>query len=342
MTTRGWFVLLAACGSSSILREVKRTPVGMTTVELEKLMGTSVTNGGLVFDDPACTFPAGPVPPAKVSAFAKCVGALHLEASDREDDLGDVLVLRYAPGFEVEARIVEEPTGPHLTWIGYSARRAGDPDVPSITKEALEGLRLSGELHGGIEVPGLEAEEATWLKYCLDASGAVTKVEDFETTSLAAAKAFIALAQTWKFRPFVTRGKPMAVCAMVKLSQPLSTATEVLPLPPPPSRNNKTPVVVPTALLENNRITGSIAIPPDDLSKVKMAERHMSAVRGTFRVCLDETGTPESILPLRTTGLPEYDTKIQLQMHDWRFKPFKVDDQAVPVCMRVSFKYSQS
>jgi hypothetical protein len=316
------------------------TIIGAQGPDIELMMRGQVTNGGLLFDDPACAFAEGEVPQAKIGAFAKCVAALHLQASDREDDLAEITVLRYAPGIEIEARIVDEPTGPHLTWIGFASRRPGDLDAPTITKEALAALRLAGDMHGKVE--GLEADDTTWLKLCIDASGAIVKVDDFETSSDAAAKAFLALAQTWTFRPFVTRDKPMPACAMLRMSAGENTEKEVLPLPPPPS-HGKRPIVVAPRLLEGRRTAGNASIVPDDLTKVRIAEHHVNRLVGQFRLCLDDKGSPESILPLRSTGFADYDAKIMLQMHDWRYKPYAIEDQPpTPVCSRITFIYSQS
>ena len=159
------------------------------------MRGAAVMNGGIQFDDAQCAADvgvAGEVPVARTAAFAQCLAGLHLDVSRRNSALVDVVVLRYAPGFELEARVVHAPAGPQLTWIGFSARRNGDFDVPTITHDALETLRLSGDRNGPIDptiTADLELESNalskaafTWVKLCIDEAGAVVKTDAYETT----------------------------------------------------------------------------------------------------------------------------------------------------------------
>src|SRR5438046_992034 len=103
---RGLALLVVACGPGLVQQETR--DVGRTALvassgnpgRIEDLLRVSVTNGGVYFADPACTFPLGEVPAAKFEAFARCLAALHLQPSKREDALGDVVVMTYEPGFE--------------------------------------------------------------------------------------------------------------------------------------------------------------------------------------------------------------------------------------------------
>jgi hypothetical protein len=365
------FLALVACGpglkSADLRRDVRATlRTSLDDVQqMTKLLRAPVVNGGVWFDDPKCAaqFAGGEIAPALLPSFARCLVDLHLEVSTREDALGDVYVLDYAPGFELEARVTNDTDGPRLAWIGFASKRTVDT-LPTISGAALEALRIAGDRGGPIDAQlGSTLKGATlqraqvgsrpvdpkaefvfaWLKVCLDTTGAVTSIDPFMTTSTDAQKAFVSAAQAWKFRPFTVRGTPMPVCAMTQVAFPPNAGPpEVLPLPPPPSHNKKWPVVLPTSkLLEGKRISGVIAIVPNDIDRTRMARARIERIEGTFRLCLDEAGDPESVLPVRSTGLPGYDEKIVSAMRQWKYRPYQIDDQTVPVCTYVTFLYSQ-
>src|SRR5688572_3335400 len=101
-------LMVVACGPG--LRTTRPLPprdaLGQAVADvgaMKRLLRGSVVNGGLWFDDPACKaqFPAGDVPNSKLGEFARCLVGLKLSFSPREDQLGDVVVMNYAPGFEV-------------------------------------------------------------------------------------------------------------------------------------------------------------------------------------------------------------------------------------------------
>lgn len=328
--------------------------------KIERLLQVSVTNGGLWFDDAACAAKfqtPGDVKPEGFSAFARCLAGLKLQRSARADALGDVAVMNYAPGFEVEARVVNENSGPRLAWIGFGSRRSAQ-EQPTITVDALEELRISGDrngpldpaLAGGLRLDATPTSDAeyTWLKVCIDETGVVSSAHPYETTSLAATAAFKHAASKWTFRPFTIQGQPVPVCAMVRPTYPAGAgpAVETLPLPPSPSRSKQREPIAfaggaAHTVMEGKRIRGNRLITPDD--RTKTAIRHASVGRliGSFRVCVDDQGTVESVLPLRSTGFASYDRKILGTIQEWVYSPFLVDNQPVPVCIAVTFIYSQ-
>jgi hypothetical protein len=331
---------------------------------IEELFHESVALGHLHFDDPSCAtaFPPGVVRSNKFEQLARCLAGLKLRTSDRVDGLGDVVVLSYGPGFEVEARVIVGGNRALLTWIGFASQHAGSLAVPTLGATAFEALRLTGT-----RVP--ELDEATakrldealspdipgdvvmvWLKVCLDETGAVSRVDPYQPGSYAALEVFSAIPKTWTFRPFVHAGKPAAVCSMVRMAHPAKNAPpiEELPLPPPPSMRDRPPLAVAqnkfTKLMEGRRISGTRNIVPDDDTKMAIMRvpRWVQPLIGSFRVCLDESGRVESVLPMRSTGFPAYDHKLLTAMAQWRYSPYMVDDQPVPVCTAITFLYSQS
>jgi hypothetical protein len=70
---------------------------------------------------------------------------LNLRPSKREDGLGDVVVMSYGPGFEVEARVIQVSDRSQLTWIGFASHHAKSPNVPTLDSAAFEALRVSGQ-----------------------------------------------------------------------------------------------------------------------------------------------------------------------------------------------------
>jgi hypothetical protein len=326
---------------------------------IAKLLQGSVVNGGLWFEDPACTaqFPdASEIAANRLPAFAHCLAGLHLQPSAREDALGDVVVMTYG-GFEIEARVVEELSGPRLSWIGYESRRDVNDNLPTITPQTLESLRISGDRNGPLDpsvAKELELDLAvkvhaafTWVKVCLDETGAVTAAHPHETTSPKASAAFVTAARTWQFRPFTIRGQALPVCTMVRMAYPPgeAAAVETLPMPPPPSSGKREPIVFAEGaarkFTEAKRIAGERFIHPDDRTKVAMHDSRVTRVVGSFRLCLDETGHVESVLPMRSTGFAAYDRELMAAMRSWVYSPFVVDTQTISICTAITFIYSQ-
>ncbi|MCE9580735.1 MAG: hypothetical protein K8W52_46875 [Deltaproteobacteria bacterium] len=349
---------LALVASLGACAHTVRDPVRALeqTRDFRPLIRGGVTNGGVYFTDAACarTFATpGAIAPAQQPEFARCLATLHFTRSARTDALGDVVVMDYAPGFEIEARVVPDPDGPRLTWIGPSSQRADGDVLPTISGDALERLRVAGTVDGPVDdaaIPALEADVAAgydsahaWVKLCLDGNGAVQSAHVHEVTSPRAMRAFLAAAQRWAFRPFVVDGHAVPVCAMARLDYPAvrHPVAEVIPLPPPPSRGADDPLVLPASersplrpLARNSRLQ------PDPHTQARILYDQASTVQGSFRVCVDAAGHVESVLPLRTTGYAAFDNELMSAMHAWTYEPYLVDDKPTPVCAPITFIYS--
>ncbi|HSN28113.1 MAG TPA: hypothetical protein VLT45_17625, partial [Kofleriaceae bacterium] len=81
---------------------------------VRRMLAPSVVNGGLWFADPTCEAELavpGQVGGGRLDELARCLATLKLEAGSRADALPDVAVLRYAPGFELEAQFIEKADG---------------------------------------------------------------------------------------------------------------------------------------------------------------------------------------------------------------------------------------
>lgn len=360
-------VLVAACGPGLAprdTRDVGRDDLAHAAGDADALLSMfhgAVVDGGLWFEDPACAKEFGPgeeVPKGRLEAFASCLAGLHLQASTRGDELGDVVVMDYAPGIEVEARVIPEEDGSHLAWIGYASRRPIDAMLPTITSAALQSIRTSGDPNGPLDpavAATLELDPTpkshasyTWLRVCVDENGSLMLAEPYETTSTSASRAFVDAALKWTFKPFKIHDRPVAVCSMVRMAYPpgQGPVDETLPLPPLPSTSHKNPLVFVEGsksqkLHEGKRISGNKLIVPDDGTKTAISKKRLDRVVGSFRICLDENGAPESILPLRSTGFANYDRELLAGMQHWRYEPYTIDGVPVPVCTGVTFIYSQ-
>jgi hypothetical protein len=360
-------VVVAACGpglAARDTREVGRDSLASAAGSadaLREMLRDSVVDGGLWFDDAACAkeFGAGEeVPKDRLSVFAQCLAGLHMQPSTRGDELGDVVVMTYAPGIEVEARVVQEDDGAHLMWIGYASRRPIDAMIPTITSAALQSIRLTGDPNGPLDpavASTLELDPTptshasyTWLRVCVDETGALTLAEPYETTSSPASVAFTGAAQKWTFKPFTIRDKPVPVCSMVRMAYPpgQGPVEETLPMPPQLTGTRRNSLVFVEGsksqkLHEGRRIAGNKNVLPDTDIKIAMRQKGLKQIVGSFRICLDENGLPGSILPIRSTGFANYDRELLAAMHEWRYEPYAIDGVPMSVCTGVTFIYNQ-
>jgi len=357
-------MVLTACGPSSpssvpLGPRPTIAPAFGSEAAFVELVRDGVMVGGMWFADDACRaqFSAPQkIEPARAAAFARCLSMLPLQESERVDALRDVVVLTYAPGFELEARVTGTGTGRRLSWIGYEAMRDDRDSLPTISSAALEQLRSSGDKHGALppavveklvgELPARNEHRAAfaWLKVCIDATGAVTSADPRMVTSAGARDAFVAAARTWQFRPFMAAGQAMPVCAMVRPTAPATAGppVEALPFPAPPSHDGGEPLLLPDPQ-SVKRIVGDSVIVPDDPTKVAIQQSQVGPVTitGTFRVCIDRTGKVESVLPFQPTGVPAYDHKIIATVSKWGYEPYLDATGPVPVCIALTFIYSQ-
>lgn len=364
----GVWLMLVACGPglAPVDRRVEPRSALVAAAndpaKLEELFHGFVTNGGLWFPEPGCQAEFGhasDIPREQQHAFAQCLAGLHLQQSTRNDALGDVTVMTYEPGIEVEARVTEEEIGPRLAWIGFESRRDVDAPIPTITPAQLETVRLTGDVNGPLDpaeakildldpTPKSHAEFA-WLRVCVDETGAVSLAHTFETTSPQAKKLFEAAAQKWTFKPYMLGGEPTHVCAMERLSYPPGQGPigETLPMPPPPAHDKIEPMVFvkdskKSLLFEGKRIAGNRLIAPDDYTKTQISLSITRQVIGSFRMCVDQTGRIESVLPAKSSGFASYDRKIIATITStWRYSPFMIESVGAPVCTVVTFIYSQ-
>lgn len=114
------------------------------------------------------------------------------------------------------------------------------------------------------------------------------------------------------------------------------------PPPPPPPPPPNQPQIVPQIALEQQRIAGDKHILPPDEVRLAMKRANQSRLVTTMKMCLDANGSVESVLSLKSSGYPSYDTLLATTIkRTWKYRPFTINGKAVPVCTSVTFIYNQ-
>jgi hypothetical protein len=304
---------------------------------LRQLMGEALIDSGLVFVDPECSTAFNAprdVKAGDLDAFAQCLAKLELQPSAREHWRSDTAVLEYGAGFEVEARLEDDHGVARLSRIGFESL------VPMVTPAHLAALRV--ETNDKVTLPPvLEPNALAWVGLCVNATGSIDETRLLEVTSPLAGATFEAIVKQWRFKPLVVADQPSPFCARLRLARQNVQEPEIVPPVVPRSRSGATPIVLAPTVLEQRRIRGTKLVVPNDTESSAMDRARVSRVDGIFRLCIDETGATESVVALRSTGLPTYDRDIILAMRKWAFQPFVVAGRAVPVCTAVTFVYTQ-
>jgi hypothetical protein len=351
-----WLAAACACGGSersvAYPREARNAELFAQAsqkhdaVAIRRMLRDSVIDGGLWFDDADCERQFGSpaeVTGARLDAFAACLAKLELRPSDRYDALPGVSVLTYGPGIELEARFlskISEQAGSSVSFIGFAARADETDALPTVSPAALEPLRIAGTRNGPTEASSFDAVPAdSWLKVCVDETGAVTGTHVRQRSSTRAARAFVDSVAGWRFKPFVLGGQPVAVCAMYWMRFPLDAnwkGHEILPPPPgfvPPGGL----LVSPSVLLRG--VDKDIV--PDSATKEDIQRSSEAKVIGSFKICIDTSGRVVEVKMLRSTRVHTYDQKLMRTMSRWEVKPFLDDGKPVPACTVITYIYSQ-
>jgi OOP family OmpA-OmpF porin len=114
------------------------------------------------------------------------------------------------------------------------------------------------------------------------------------------------------------------------------------PPPPPPPPPPAPPQNVAPNALDANRISGEKNIVPDDVTKTEISRSGKDKLIGSYKLCITADGNISSVVQLKSTGFPAYDSKIQSTIRgEWRYRPFTVNGKPTPVCTAVTFIYSQ-
>jgi protein TonB len=106
----------------------------------------------------------------------------------------------------------------------------------------------------------------------------------------------------------------------------------------PPPKPPAEPKIVPQQALQSSFVSGEREIqPPNDVAT--QISRSGKTSTGVVKMCLTAGGAVNRLQVLRSTGYPSYDSRIKSKMRQWKYRPFKVNGKAVPVCTSVTFIY---
>ncbi|HTR51803.1 MAG TPA: hypothetical protein VMJ10_13900 [Kofleriaceae bacterium] len=118
-----------------------------------------------------------------------------------------------------------------------------------------------------------------------------------------------------------------------KIETPPRVIVDKIPAKPP---------IVPPSVLETSRTSGDPQIVPDDVTKTEIQRSGKDRLVGTFKVCIDTSGTVSSVAQLKSTGFAAYDSRIASTIREtWRYRPLLIDGSPAAVCTAVTFVYSQ-
>lgn len=110
----------------------------------------------------------------------------------------------------------------------------------------------------------------------------------------------------------------------------------------PPKLPPVRPKIVPANVIAGSRISGNARILPSDAVKIRIANAGDSQIVGAVLMCLSTSGAVASVKLVRSTGYNAYDQKLLRTMRSWRYRPYRVNSTAVPVCSSITFIYRQS
>jgi TonB family protein len=108
---------------------------------------------------------------------------------------------------------------------------------------------------------------------------------------------------------------------------------------PPPSPD-ASPLNVPPNQLK--RIEGETQIVPPPSVKDQIRASRKGTTVTVVKVCISESGAVHLVKILKSSGYPEYDTRIVEGMRTWLYQPFEIRGKPVPVCSAVTFLYKDS
>jgi serine/threonine protein kinase len=115
--------------------------------------------------------------------------------------------------------------------------------------------------------------------------------------------------------------------------------------PPAPAATPPAPAstqTVASTVLDANRTSGDKEILPDETTQSEIARSGTDSINGSFKVCVAEDGSINTVSVIKSTSFPSYDLKIQNTIRKtWHYRPIIVSGKATPVCTAVRFVYRQ-
>ncbi|HEY4243981.1 MAG TPA: energy transducer TonB [Kofleriaceae bacterium] len=116
--------------------------------------------------------------------------------------------------------------------------------------------------------------------------------------------------------------------------------TAKTPEPPTPPPKPPATQIVPPTMFAGLRISGDTQVHPSELTKQALIRDGRDRIVGSVKVCLDAQGSVASASMQGTTKFAEYDATLLSAVRDWRYRPYMLGSQPVPVCSVVTFIYN--
>ena len=106
-------------------------------------------------------------------------------------------------------------------------------------------------------------------------------------------------------------------------SSPTKGCSNPAPKPPP---------ILPPDVAKGLLLTSTDTIHPPDAVRVDMVHAGKDNVEARLKLCVDEGGHVSSVKLLKGTGFEAYDRHLMSAMNAWRYRPYKVNNIATPMC----------
>lgn len=115
-------------------------------------------------------------------------------------------------------------------------------------------------------------------------------------------------------------------------------------LPEPPARveppRARSVKVVRAAILEGQRIRGNPQIHPPETARNAMLRDGARRTQAVVKLCLDTQGSPSTVELVKSSGYPEYDSRLRAEIRTWRYRPYRLEGgAAIAVCTSIVFRY---
>jgi len=124
---------------------------------------------------------------------------------------------------------------------------------------------------------------------------------------------------------------------MVAPPPPIVTPIEVAPqVTPELPMEHTLGAMAPMPERTLHRLSGTEQIVPDEPTRAAMAKKHITKLRGTWKLCIDTSGNVTDVKKLKGTGFSHYDAQIDEEVRGWTYAPLETG-----VCQSVTFVYTQ-
>jgi periplasmic protein TonB len=108
---------------------------------------------------------------------------------------------------------------------------------------------------------------------------------------------------------------------------------------PPEPEQPVEPEIVPPGVIEGRLLSGNTHIEAPDSVRVDMLHAGLRQLVGTFKLCIDARGHVSGLSIIATTDYPAYDHKLMSEMKRWRYVPYEIGGEPVPVCTAITVVY---